>query len=96
MSLEIPRIEYFHLGKLEYVQKVSQLPVSFRSLQFSYRWDLPEAHYKSVKSEFGFNSSVSGFSKKFAIALKKGKKFKARLVKVSKDHDLALRFIQIY
>ncbi len=46
--------------------------------------------YKRAESEFGFNSSVSSFSKKFTIILKNGKKYKARLVKVSKNHDLAL------
>lgn len=46
--------------------------------------------YKRAQSEFGFNSSVSSFSKKFTIILKNGKKYKARLVKVSKNYDLAL------
>lgn len=49
-----------------------------------------DKEYKRAKSEFGFNSSVSSFSRKFTIILKNGKNFKARLIKVSKDHDLAL------
>ena len=42
------------------------------------------------KSEFGFTSSLTNFSKKFTVTLKNGRSVKARLVKVSKDHDLAL------
>lgn len=41
-------------------------------------------------SDFGFASSVSNFSKTFTITLRNGQELKARLVKVSKDHDLAL------
>ncbi len=52
--------------------------------------------YKRAQSEFGFNSSVSSFSKKFTIILKNGKKYKARLVKVSKRYDLALLKLDNY
>lgn len=52
--------------------------------------------YRKEKSEFGFNSSMSNFSKKFTIILKSGKKLKAKLVKVSKDHDLALLKLDKY
>lgn len=55
-----------------------------------------EREYKKEKSEFGFSSSLSNFSKKFTITLKDGKKLKARLVKVSKDHDLALLKLDNY
>jgi S1-C subfamily serine protease len=48
------------------------------------------------KSNFGFNSSMSNFSKKFTIILKNGKKLKARLIKISKDHDLALLKLDNY
>ena len=49
-----------------------------------------EREYRKDKSEFGFSSSLSNFSKKFKITLKNGKTLKARLVKLSKKHDLAL------
>lgn len=52
--------------------------------------------YKKEKSAFGFNSSMSNFSKKFTITLKNGKKLKAKLVKVSKEHDLALLKLDKY
>jgi S1-C subfamily serine protease len=55
-----------------------------------------EKDYKKEKSEFGFNSSMSNFSKKFTITLKDGKKLKAKLVKISKDHDLALLKLDNY
>ncbi|MCP4487664.1 MAG: trypsin-like serine protease [Gammaproteobacteria bacterium] len=55
-----------------------------------------DKEYKSAQSEFGFNSSVSSFSKKFTIILKNGKEYKARLVKVSKSHDLALLKLDNY
>ncbi len=55
-----------------------------------------ESDYRKKKSDFGFNSSMSAFSKKFAIVLKSGKKLKARLVKVSKDYDLALLKLDNY
>jgi S1-C subfamily serine protease len=55
-----------------------------------------EKEYKKEKSEFGFSSSLSNFSKKFTITLKNGKKLKAKLVKVSKDHDLALLKLDNY
>ena len=44
----------------------------------------------SEKTESGFNSSMSNFSKKFTISLKGGKKLKVKLVRPSKNHDLAL------
>ncbi len=55
-----------------------------------------EKEFRKAKSEFGFNSSVSSFSKKFTIILKNGKKYSVRLVKVSKDHDLALLKLDNY
>ncbi len=55
-----------------------------------------EREYKKKKSAFGFNSSMSNFSKKFTITLKNGKKLKAKLVKVSKEHDLALLKLDKY
>lgn len=55
-----------------------------------------EKKYKKAKSEFGFDSSVSSFSKKFTIILKNGKKYSVKLVKVSKDHDLALLKLDNY
>lgn len=55
-----------------------------------------EKKYRKAKSEFGFNSSVSSFSKKFTIVLKNGKKYSVKLVKVSKDHDLALLKLDNY
>lgn len=55
-----------------------------------------DKQYKKAQSEFGFNSSVSSFSKKFTIVLKNGKKHTARLVKISKDHDLALLKLDNY
>ena len=55
-----------------------------------------EREYKKEKSEFGWSSSVSNFSKKFTIVLKNGKKLKAKLVKISKDHDLALLKLDNY
>ena len=55
-----------------------------------------EKEYKKEKSDFGFSSSLSNFSKKFTITLKNGKKLKAKLVKISKDHDLALLKLDNY
>ena len=55
-----------------------------------------ERDYRKQKSEFGFNSSMSNFSKKFTIILKSGKKLKAKLVKVSKEYDLALLKLDNY
>lgn len=55
-----------------------------------------EKKYQKAKSEFGFDSNVSSFSKKFTIILKNGKKYSVRLVKVSKDHDLALLKLDNY
>lgn len=49
-----------------------------------------ERAYRKDKSDFGFSSSLTNFSKKFKITLKNGKTMKARLVKLSKEHDLAL------
>ncbi len=55
-----------------------------------------EREYKKRKSDFGFSSSVSNFSRKFTIVLKDGKKLKARLVKISKNQDLALLKLDNY
>lgn len=55
-----------------------------------------EKEYNKENSEFGWNSSLSNFSKKFTITLKNGKKLKARLVKLSKEKDLALLKLDRY
>ena len=55
-----------------------------------------EREYREKESNFSFNSSMSNFSRKFTIILKGGKKLKARLVKISKDHDLALLKLDNY
>ena len=55
-----------------------------------------EGEYKKAKSEFGFSNSLSNFSRKFTIRLKGGKILKARLVKISKDYDLALLKLDNY
>ena len=55
-----------------------------------------ESEYKKAKSEYGFSNSLSNFSRKFTIRLKGGKKLKARLVKISKDYDLALLKLDNY
>lgn len=55
-----------------------------------------EKEYKEVKSEHGFSTNISNFSKKFVVVLKDGKKLKARLVKISKKHDLALLKLDHY
>ncbi len=55
-----------------------------------------ERDYKKEKSNFGWSSSMSNFSKKFTIVLKNGKKLKARLIKISKEHDLALLKLDNY
>ena len=49
-----------------------------------------ESRYRKAKSDFGFSNSLSNFSKKFTLVLKNGRKVKAKLVKISKDYDLAL------
>jgi serine protease Do len=54
------------------------------------------SEYKKYKSEFGFSSSMSNFSKKFTVILKNGKKLKARLIKISKNKDLALLKLDKY
>ena len=55
-----------------------------------------EREYRKRKSDFGFSSSMSNFSRKFTIVLKDGKKLKARLVKISKNMDLALLKLDNY
>jgi serine protease Do len=55
-----------------------------------------EREYKKAKSEFGFSTSLSNFSRKFTIRLKGGKMLKARLVRISKDYDLALLKLDNY
>ncbi|MCP4187302.1 MAG: trypsin-like serine protease [Gammaproteobacteria bacterium] len=55
-----------------------------------------DKEYKTAQSEFGFNSSVSSFSRKFTIVLKNGEEYNARLIKVSKTHDLALLKLDNY
>lgn len=49
-----------------------------------------ERDFKKVKSDFSFASNMSNFSKKFTVTFKNGKSAKARLIRISKDHDLAL------
>lgn len=49
-----------------------------------------ERDYMAAKSEFGFVNSLTNFSRKFTITFKSGKSVSARLVKISKEHDLAL------
>ena len=60
------------------------------------RYRKQEKEYKSFKSEFGWNTNLSNFSKKFTIVLKNEKKYNVRLVKVSKNHDLALLKLDHY
>ena len=55
-----------------------------------------EREYRADKSEFGFTSSLTNFSRKFKVTLKSGKSINARLVKLSKDHDLALLKLDNY
>lgn len=55
-----------------------------------------DREYKKKKSDFNFKGSMSNFSKKFTIVLKDGKKLKAKLVKISKDYDLALLKLDNY
>ncbi len=55
-----------------------------------------ERKYRKEKSNFGWSSSMSNFSRKFTIVLKNGDKLKARLIKISKDHDLALLKLDSY
>ncbi len=55
-----------------------------------------DKEYQNRQSEFGFNSSVSNVSRKFTIILKDGQKYSARLVKASKNHDLALLKLDNY
>lgn len=52
--------------------------------------------FQSEQSNFNLNSSLSNFSKKFTIVLKNGREHKARLIKVSKKHDLALLKLDNY
>lgn len=55
-----------------------------------------EKEYKEVKSEYGFSTNISNFSKKFTVLLKDGKKLSARLVRISKKYDLALLKLDHY
>ena len=54
------------------------------------RYRKAEREYQEAKSEFGFVSNLTNFSRKFKITLKNGKTAKARLVRISKNYDLAL------
>jgi serine protease Do len=76
-------VDRYNLNKQRHEENVSQ----YREL---------ERDYKKKKSDFGFNSSISNFSMKFTIVLKNGEKLKAKLVKVSKDYDLALLKLDNY
>ena len=60
------------------------------------RYRAKEKEYRGIKSEFGWNTNLSNFSKKFIIVLKNEKKYNARLVSVSKKHDLALLKLDNY
>lgn len=55
-----------------------------------------EKEFKEFKSEYGFSTNISNFSRKFTVLLKDGKKLNARLVKISKDYDLALLKLDRY
>ncbi len=55
-----------------------------------------ETELGRADSDFGFASSVSNFSKKFTVTLRSGKELKARLVRLSKEHDLALLKVDNY
>ena len=52
--------------------------------------------YKKAQSDYDWGSSVSSFTRSFTIRLKNGDKLKAKLVKISKDHDLALLKLDNY
>ena len=58
--------------------------------KYEKKYKAQNSQYNSARSEFDWDSSVSNFSKKFTIKLKNGDKLKVKLIKVSKDHDLAL------
>ena len=60
------------------------------------RYREQERNYKKQQSDFSFSSSMSNFSRKFTIVLKDGTRLKAKLVKISKDHDLALLKLDNY
>ena len=77
-----------------YVEKYKRYKARYEDNRKQFR--KYDKEYKKVKSELGFNNSLSSFSKKFTIILKNGKKYSARLVKVSKDHDLALLKLDNY
>ncbi len=77
-----------------YVQKYKRYKARYEDNRKQFR--KYDKKYKKAKSELGFNNSLSSFSKKFTIILKNGKKYSARLVKVSKNHDLALLKLDNY
>ena len=52
--------------------------------------DLKEREFKSAKSEFEMQSGAAAFARNFKIFLKDDSRLSARLVGVSRDHDLAL------
>lgn len=52
--------------------------------------------YKKKKSDYDWVSSMSNFATKFTIILKDGKKYKAKLIQISKNHDLALLKLDNY
>ena len=49
-----------------------------------------EREFKKFESDFSFTSNLTNFSKKFTVTFKNGKQARARLVRISKNHDLAL------
>ena len=73
-----------------YKKYKERLDVAYRKLKKK------ERAYNKEKSEFGWNSSLSNFSKKFKITLKNGKKLTVKLIKISKEHDLALLKLDNY
>lgn len=54
------------------------------------RYRKMEREYNEQKSKFGWNASKSSFSREFTVVLKNGDKLKARLIKISREYDLAL------
>ncbi|MCP4432719.1 MAG: trypsin-like serine protease [Gammaproteobacteria bacterium] len=86
-SSEIKRFNRYVKKYERYKERYDENDKKFRAMN---------KKYKKAQSEFGFAGSVSSFSKSFTIILKDGKKYKARLVKVSKKYDLALLKLDKY
>ena len=77
-----------------YLKKYNRNKERHQENERSYR--AKQKEYQGIKSEFGWNTNLSNFSKKFTIVLKNGKKYNVRLVSVSKKHDLALLKLDNY